>query len=526
MSDLGVIAEAFHFLRPWWLALIPVIAAFWWAVRRPHRRRVVPTESIAPHLREALTLGASSGRRLQPIDGVALALALSVLGAAGPTWSRMPDPFMAQSAPVVVVLEVTPSMQQTDVAPSRAERGKQKIRDLLQIRAGARTALVAYAGSAHGVVPMTGDPAVMLPYLQGLTPDVMPTEGDRAANAFTLASALLAQEDAPGGVLFVTDGLDPADVVALEGAGGPPVAVLAMLPADVRDRGLDRLSMPVIPVSPDDSDIRQIDRALNAAYRRAMLENADQPWEDRGHWLAWPAALLALLWFRRGWTMRWAALAALTTLPAAPADAAPIDWFLTADQQGRLAFERRDYDRAADLFTDPLWRGYALYRDGQYATAIEVLDRVDTAQAAFIQGLAHVKSRGYRDGVRAFETVLERDPDYPNAAENLATAREIVAYIERLREQSDTGEEAGIGADEVVFDNEADRGAETQMEVPEDGGDGLMTTEQWMNTVDTRTGDFLRQRFAIEAARGPAPREAPDETPGKAENEAPDEAPE
>jgi Ca-activated chloride channel family protein len=178
-----------------------------------------------------------------------------------------------------------------------------------------------------------------------------------------------------------------------------------------------------------------------------------------------------------------------------------VDWFYTPDQQGRLAFERKEYDRAAELFADPLWRGYALYRDGQYEAAVEVLDRVETSEAAFIQGMAHIKSRGYRDGVRAFETTLARDPDYPGAAENLATAREIVDYVEELREASDTGEEEGIGADEVVYDNEAARGAETEIEGPEDEGPGMLTTEQWMTTVDTRTGDFLRSRFALERAQ-------------------------
>jgi Ca-activated chloride channel family protein len=180
------------------------------------------------------------------------------------------------------------------------------------------------------------------------------------------------------------------------------------------------------------------------------------------------------------------------------------DWFLTPDQQGRLAFERNRFSRAAGLFEDPLWRGYALYRDGQYEAALEVLGRVQTAEAAFIQGMAHMKARGYRDGVRAFETALAPDPDYPGAAYNLATAKEIVDYIERVREQSDTGEDSGIGADEMVFDNEANRGVETEMQVSEQpDGAGLLTTEQWMTTVDTRTGDFLRSRFALEAARGP-----------------------
>ena len=193
----------------------------------------------------------------------------------------------------------------------------------------------------------------------------------------------------------------------------------------------------------------------------------------------------------------------MMVLTASSAKAEFIDWWLTPDQQGRRAMERKEFGRAAELYVDPLRRGYALYRDGQYEAAIETLERVKTAQAAFIQGMAHLKSRGYRDGVRAFETALRRDPHYPAAAENLAVARQIVDYVERAREQSDTGEEAGVGADEIVFDNEANRGQDTQMRVPQDGANRLLTAEQWMNTVDTRTGDFLRQRFALEAATRP-----------------------
>jgi len=221
--------------------------------------------------------------------------------------------------------------------------------------------------------------------------------------------------------------------------------------------------------------------------------------------------LLVLAWFRRGWTMRWAAIAALAvglwTPQPARADGL-VDYFLTPDQQGRLAFERKDFDRAADLFVDPLWRGYALYRDGQYAAAIEVLDRVETAQAAFIQGMAGIKAQSYRAGVRSFETALARDPNYPHAADNLAIARRIVEYVEQVSEQSDTGDSAESGADKDVYDNDADRGQETEVPVSRDGkAKGLLTSEQWMNTVDTRPADFLRQRFALEAARGTAPAE-------------------
>jgi Ca-activated chloride channel family protein len=515
MSEFGVLLEAFHFIRPLWLLLLPVVVSIWWLARSAHLDRETPAEEIAPHLRAALTVGGEARRRLQPVDGVALALTLAVVGAAGPTWSRAPDPFAAQSAPAVIAFKVTPSMERKDVPPSRLQRGSHKIRDLLKLRAGARTALIAYAGTAHVVVPMTEDPDVVVPYLEGLSSEIMPKEGNAAAAALSLAEDLLSKEAAPGGILFVADALDPADVDALNRSSAS-ITMLAMLPEGTRDRGLDALSTTVVPVTPDAADVQRVDGLLNTAFRRAQLENASQPWDDRAHWLAWPAALLILLWFRRGWTMRWVAVALVAGLAVpGPARAEGIaDWFFTPDQQGRRAMERKDFGRAAELYVDPLWRGYALYRDGQYEAAIETLDRVETAEAAFIQGMAHLKSRGYRDGVRAFETALRRDPQYPKAAENLAVARQIVEYVERAREQSDTGEEAGIGADDVVFDNEANRGADTQIEVPKDDGSGLLTAEQWMNTVDTRTGDFLRQRFALEAAASPALASGKDEAGG------------
>ncbi|MGA9252629.1 MAG: VWA domain-containing protein [Roseobacter sp.] len=504
---LAEAAQVFHFIRPWALLAVLVIAALWWVVRGAAMRKSKGADGISPHLQKALTVGEAGTRRMLPIDGVALALVLTCLAAAGPTWSRMPDPFTAPTAPVVIVLKVTPSMDGTDLAPSRLERAKLKIRDLLDLRAGARTALVAYAGTAHRVVPFTEDAQIMVPYLEGLASEVMPQEGANAQAAHALALEMLAAEEAPGGILFLLDDLDVQDASVVTEAAGNAVVFHQMLPEGQRSRGIDAIEgVPVIAVTPDNADVRQIDRTLNAAYRAALLETSEQPWQDQGWMLAIPAALLCLLWFRQGWTMRWAVvLLVLGQGVATPTRAMAegiADWFFTPDQQGQRAYNTNSFTRAAELYQDPMWQGFALFRSGQYDKAVEVLATIETAQAAFTQGVAHIRNRQYRDGVRAFETALARDPDYPGAKENLATAQEIVEYIEAVQEQSDTGEESGIGADETVFDNESGRGADTETQVTQEDGLGLMTTEQWMNTVDTQTGDFLRQRFRLEASRG------------------------
>ena len=52
-----------------------------------------------------------------------------------------------------------------------------------------------------------------------------------------------------------------------------------------------------------DDDIRRLLRTIESNLRQADDPNAQ--WKDQGWLFLWPAALLALLWFRGGWTMRW-----------------------------------------------------------------------------------------------------------------------------------------------------------------------------------------------------------------------------
>lgn len=498
--------QAFHLLRPWLLLVLIPIALIWWHVRGGAQRSSLDTSGIATHLANALTIRSDRRTRILPIDISMMVLALLVLAASGPTWSRVPDPFAAQTAPMIVVLQVTPSMENPDVAPSRLERAKQKVRDLLALRSGARTALVAFSGSAHSVVPMTEDPRVVQPYLDGLSPDVMPEEGFNAQAALELSTAILSRENAAGGsVLFLLDDLQPGALQpsAEDADVAPNLGFLffrpqgTALPATPADAVAER-------VTPDETDITRIERALSSAYRRAQLEDGTQPWQDRGGIFAWPAALLLLYWFRRGVTMRWVVVLAVVFLlhPNASRAEGWRDWFLTPDQQGWLAFRNKNYDTAATLFMDPYLRGVALYKDGQYEAAAELFGRIETADAAFAAGMAHIKSRGYRDGVRSFQRALELDPSHEGATQNLPIAQEIVTYVEETRAQSDTGEESGIGADDTVFDNESGEGVETQIEASEEAPPQHLTTEQWMNTVDTDTGDFLRQRFRLELSEG------------------------
>lgn len=498
--------EMFHFLRPWWLLALLGIGLSWWIARRRSSHRGKIHSVIAPHLAVALTIGRNDRRGLQPVDTVAIVLILLALAAAGPTWSRVPNPLVSDTAPLVVALKVSKSMMQPDVPPSRLERAKHKILDLLKERAGARTALIAYAGSAHQVVPLTEDPEVIKPFLEGLDPGVMPTEGNATDEALTLARNILDTQTEPGSILFLLDGLSNSDQTAFSRKSeGNNASVLFWLFS--RDQKATEIQAsaglrPVFSVTADTRDVQQVLRSIDATYQAALSQDEDAKWRDRGALFVWPATLLLLLGFRRGWVMRWPMILLFAVLlqPSTSVNAEGWrDWFFTPDQQGQMAFDAKDYETAAELFQDPMWRAFSLYKLGRYEDAAELYSWQESSDAALGEGMSLIKSRSYRQAIAAFQKAVDRDPQNEAAQKNLELAKYILEYIETTREQSDTSEESGIGADDVVFDNESGRGTETQQQ----GGETVPeTADQWMRTVDTRTGDFLKSRFALENARG------------------------
>lgn len=489
----------FHFLRPVWLAALPLIVVLWVAVRRTERSRAQLPAGIAPHLAAALQVSPQAQRRLTPVDGVLFGTALLALAAAGPSWTRVPNPLLAGTAPLVVALKVTPSMEDPDLAPSRLERARFKLLDLVQSRAGGRTALVAYAGSAHRAAPLTEDANILKPLLESLSPQVMPVNGDAPAAALEEAADILSAAQLPGAVLFVLDDFNPADTAAFTALDrdGPAVFFLIAGPASLTIPQLNQIpGARIIHMTPDDADLSRIEQWLDQAYVEALAGDDRLKWADRGWCLALPAAFLCLIWFRPGWTMRWALAAALVPLLSAPQAQADglRDWFMTPDQQGQLAMNRKEFAAAADSFTDPHRKAHALMKSGQYVAAADIFARTDSYDAAMGEGISRIRNREYREGIAAYERALTHRPGDADAQSNLATAREILEYIETTREQSDTGEDTGIGADDIVFDNEDGRGTDTDMEAAEEDT-APQTADQWIASIDTQMGDFLRLRF-------------------------------
>jgi len=526
---------ALHFLRPQWLWLLLAIPVLYLSFHIRDDVRARWKRYIDPELLDHLIVARKRRWRFRPIHMVCLLILLGALAIAGPTWKREQPPFTEDRAPLVIALDLSQTMDAIDLDPTRLERAKLKLRDLLKVRNGGRTALFVYAGSAHMVLPFTTDFSLLDLYLSSLSTSLMPSTGKNTAKSLRAIEDFLKDESVPGTILFVTDGIEPQALPAFRqftaqdenqndilvmgvgtSSGGPVRTasngfltdrfgrrVYAKLDVSAL-RSLSHLDIAATTLTLNDDDIDWIQRRVQHHLQAVQQRDSKTRWVDEGYWLTIPIAAIAIFWFRKGWTVRWtsAALAVVFVLPPL-GDQSGFSWtnawmdrWLTHNQQGRYYFERGEYKEAAAKFEDPIWKGLALSRAGDYEDALNAFALSDSAEAWYDQGNALAHMGKYPDAVQAFQQALARRHAWPEAQENLALVESLIPKAQN--KDKDQQEEApNLPPDQMKFDEKGEQGKKTQVRIKLDP---KKMAEIWMRNIQTTPADFLRRRFAMQAA--------------------------
>ncbi|MGX7835724.1 tetratricopeptide repeat protein, partial [Campylobacter fetus subsp. venerealis] len=89
-------------------------------------------------------------------------------------------------------------------------------------------------------------------------------------------------------------------------------------------------------------------------------------------------------------------------------------WF-TKDYQGQKLSDQGDFEEAAERFEDPLRKGVAYYKAGNYEAAIQEFKNDTSAYGAYNLGLAYYKNGDYYAAQDAFEEAEEMDPTMDQA---------------------------------------------------------------------------------------------------------------
>ena len=460
----------------WLLLLIPPAALLLWRVfsNSANWSKVIDA-NLLPHL-----LSETGRGRRRPFHWLALAwLILTVMAMAGPSFEKIEVPVFQRADALVIILDLSASMSAADIQPSRVQRAKQKILDLLESRQEGVTGLVVYAGDAHVVAPLTDDRRTIENLLTALDPSIMPLPGSNATAALLLGSDLLSAAGvANGQLLLITDGMpkfDPSDILPALKATGAEVAILGVgtdtgAPIPRPDGGFLRSeSGDIVVPRLDARELGRYAAALNGQFEPVALDNSDldrlltrtvvedgeialdretDTWVDQGNWLALALGIALLPLFRRG------ALAVLFLVPLLAPDTATAqildELWQTRDQQGAQALQQGDSATAAQLFEDPAWRGTAQYADEQWLKAADSFGRGDDADSLYNQGNALAKAGELNRALEAYDQALALEPNASDALRN----RDLV---EQLLQQQENQQSKGGDDGEQGEDNEAEQ---------------------------------------------------------------------
>lgn len=522
MTDLVTLSD-FHLLRPWWLlTLLPVAMTSWYLVKVQS-----PTAKwrplISDHILEHILLPRGRFSWFNPVGVYAAGLVLGIIALSGPSWEKQPAPFEEDQAALVVVLDVSSSMNLTDISPTRLKRARMKVADLVGLRGNARTALVVFSGTAHIAVPLTNDPSLFDIFLPAIGSDIMPVEGKVAQNALDLATGLLEKTDVSGSILLVTDDAPGSLKLAVtDRALSHQLLVLGV--GAVVNAGNDKAFVPLNEKSlkrlartnkglyqrwsMDQTDIRTIDRRIHSHFENSAL--FVQPWVDMGYWLLYPAALLLLLWFRKGWTLQWviAGVVFLGLFGGTPAEAKEfrfIDLWMTPDQQGWHHFSDGDYSEAAARFENVEWRALSRYLSEDFETAAELYGRLGTPEGFFSQANALARSQHYLRAVAAYDEALRLDPWLEKARHNRQIIQAIIDEINAVSaaQVPEPGERSiELGADDPLRAEGADREYFTPEEARQISAEELLADEKlkelWLRDVQSDPRRFLSAKFRIQ----------------------------
>lgn len=329
---------SFHFARPEWLfallGLLPVLAWLIFSVTRPSKGPIhlYAEEHLLPHLTGVRELNVNE--RWGRLVRWALLWILAVIAMAGPRWDYTDIEAFSPGSDLIVLLDISRSMNVADVQPSRLARARQEIQDLVQLNREVRIGLIVFASVAHIVSPITEDSQSILNALPALTSDLASLQGSRLNAALDRAEQLLSGQPAEGGrsILLITDGdFDEPDliqriqalsrndiklhVLGVGSSGGGPIPARIGQSDLLRDRSgriIDsRLNQALLKqmaktgggvyLQADfrDHDSREIlQRASEQAAAPTATNEKTRVWNERFYWMLLPLLILLVPVFR------------------------------------------------------------------------------------------------------------------------------------------------------------------------------------------------------------------------------------
>ncbi len=517
-----------------YLWLLPVAALIFVLAEKRRVRRIARLGfqgASAPKLR--------SGVRV--LRGLCLlgALAMATIALARPRWGFEWRTVRTTGADLVIAVDVSNSMLATDVDPSRLERAKRELVDLLAMMRGDRVGLVAFAGDAFVQCPLTEDYGAARMFVGFLSPSLVPVQGTDLGRALRVATKALddggSESNTGRAIVLVTDGEDQegnakaaADEAKAKGIKVFTIGIgsLAGAPIPLAEGGFKKdAAGNVVVTKPDERVLQEIAVATGGMFVRSVAGDLDlvkiyeqgilagvergvrgetrkKEWFERFQWFLAAAFLLLL---------------GESALRDVVAKAAGFAFILGsfglfgggAARAGTLkdahdAYAKGEYGKAAEGFLAEeiehpegelgpemsYNRGVSQYREGKlddaakgFAKAAEAPNPELKARSLYNLGNAYAGLKKYDDAIGAYTKVLEMQPEDKETTENLEFVKKL-KELQQQQQQQQKQDQNEKPEDQQKQDqqkqesgSDSGSGSDEQQQKPESGSDQQQQAE-------------------------------------------------
>ncbi|ASM53362.1 Ca-activated chloride channel protein [Pseudoalteromonas nigrifaciens] len=486
----------FEFIRPaiLWL-LIPAVGLFFVALIK--RKKATNEQLIAPHLAQFIMSDAST-KTNQPLWLLALFCSLGIIFSAGPSFEEKQVPVFQSKNARVIVMDMSYSMYSTDILPNRLMQARFKALDMIDLFKEGDTALVAYAGSAYTISPLTNDATTLENLIPSLSPEIMPDKGSNVLAGLDIAKELLGQAGyLDGDIILITDGIDQQEQsevstftkntqyrLNIYGVGTAQGAPIKLPEGGFLKDHYGQIVVPTINTSqlkslatnsggkfasyqPSSADIAVFAPSANGELLKDEKQNHALWRIDAGIYGLLLLLPLSLYLFRRAALL--SVFLVFSFLPQQNAYAVELPTVLkNTDQRALDAYNNKDYEQAITAQSSQL-KGAALYQQGNFEAAVNQFSDDKSATGFYNFGNALAKAGKLEEAINAYQQAQALHPNFTQAADNQALVEQLLNQQQEQQSQDGGESQDGQKSDEQNQQQNSDEAKQDQQQNDEQG---------------------------------------------------------
>lgn len=475
-----------HFLFFIWALPVLFVVCVW----GERRRRKIMSAYSTGRARESISPDADRNRRRIKTAFLLLALFLIIIAMSGPQHGYKWQEMERKGIDIIIALDCSRSMLADDIRPSRLDRAKREILDLIRMLEGDRIGLVAFAGEAFLQCPLTMDYEAFHIFLGSLTPDFMPVGGtDLDAAIRTSMSGFDSEDNSEKAVIIITDGEsttgDPETAAKEAAKAGVKIFCIGVgrqdgIPVPGKDGFKKDSSGNIVLTKIDENTLRLISKETKGAYVRSVAGDMDldliykgeirgkmkratlsstrkKVWEDRYQWFLGGAFIMLLADLFVGSVKKSTiALILFILLPFGgnTESAHAFTVIKPSEESAAGAYGAEDYETALKRYIDEQLEdpdnpqiyyniGNAYYRMGDYENALQHYSKALSCddkhlkeKAFYNRGNTNFRLGKLEDALKDYEKAVELDPEDKDAEKNFEFVKKIIEESEKQKKES------------------------------------------------------------------------------------------